>query len=165
MSIEFPITELLDQQACTDWIMEHFHVQGLHCPNPQCLAGVQDARVFRYTKRSDVPVYRCRNPKCQRVYTMYTGTVFERKHLTPVQVVLLLRGVMKGESSATLSAELGLARSTVHLIRRELQANAQWLQPDAALPDAHTETDEMFQNAGEKRRASPQLVGSASASS
>jgi hypothetical protein len=90
---------------------------------------------------------------------MYTGTVFEKRQLTPQQVVLLLKGVMKGEPSATLASELGLVRSTVHLIRRELQANAQALLPNTRLPDAETETDEMFQNAGEKRRASPQLVG------
>ena len=147
--MEFPITELLDQQECTRWIIEHFHVQRLHCPNAQCKAPVQDARLFRHTKRSHVQVYRCR--KCQSIYTIYTGTVFERRHLTPRQVVLLLRGVLKGESSATLAKELGLTRMTVHMIRRELQANAQALQPTSPLPDAHTETDEMFQNAGEKR--------------
>jgi transposase-like protein len=149
MSIEFPITDLLDQQASTQWVMQHFHVQGLHCPNSQCKAGVQDARVFRHTRRSGVTVYRCR--LCHRIYTLYTGTVFEHKHLTPQQVVMLLRGMLKGESSAGLAKELGLARSTVHLIRRELQANAQALQPSTALQDAQTETDEMFQNAGEKR--------------
>jgi transposase-like protein len=157
MSIEFPITDLLDEQASTQWVMEHFHVQGLHCPNQQCKAGVQDARVFRRTRRSEVTVYRCR--LCQRIYTIYTGTVFEHKHLTPAQVVMLLRGVLKGESSVGLAKELGLARSTVHLIRRELQANAESLLPNTTLQDAQTETDEMFVNAGEKRGASPQLVG------
>jgi transposase-like protein len=147
--MQFPINDLLDQQACTNWIMEHFHVQGLHCPNPACGLGLEDAQLFRHTKRSGVAVYRCR--RCHRLYTMYTGTVFEHKHLTPQQVVLLLRGVLKGESTAGLAVELGLARSTVHLIRRELQTNAEELQPHSSLSDAHTETDEMFQNAGEKR--------------
>jgi transposase-like protein len=156
--MEFPITELLDQEECTQWIIEHFHVQGLHCPNRECLAPVEDARLFRRTKRSGVQVYRCR--RCQSIYTIYTSTVFERRHLTPCQVVLLLRGVLKGEPSATLATELGLTRMTVHMIRRELQANAEALQPEASLPDPETETDEMFQNAGEKRRGSPQLVGS-----
>ena len=158
--MEFPVTELLDQQACTQWIMEHFHVQGLHCHNPQCKAPVEDARPFRRTKRSGIQVYRCR--KCQSIYNMYSGTVFEKSQLTPVQVVLLLRGVLKGEPSATLAKELGLARSTVHLIRRELQTNAEELQPNTRLPDAETETDEMFQNAGEKGRTAPLLVGPAS---
>jgi hypothetical protein len=68
-----------------------------------------------------------------------------------MQVVLLLRGVCKGEPSATLARELGLTRGTVHAIRKALQANAQALQPSAPLREHETETDEMFQNAGEKR--------------
>ena len=44
-----------------------------------------------------------------------------------------------------------MSRSTVHELRKELQQNARKLQPEAPLMDEHTETDEMFQNAGEKR--------------
>jgi hypothetical protein len=61
-----------------------------------------------------------------------------------------LRGVAKGESSMRLAQELGVSRSTVHELRKELQRNAQRLQPETPLVDEHTETDEMFQNAGEK---------------
>jgi hypothetical protein len=86
------------------------------------------------------------------VYTVYTGTVFANKQLRPAQVILLLRGVCKGESTASLSRELGLAYDTVHHVRQALHANAIQLQPDTPLPDAITETDEMFQNAGEKGR-------------
>ncbi len=50
-----------------------------------------------------------------------------------------------------LAEELGVSRSTVHELRKELQENARRLQPDTPLTDEHTETDEMFQNAGEKR--------------
>jgi hypothetical protein len=50
-----------------------------------------------------------------------------------------------------LAEELGVSRSTVHELRKELQENARRLQPDAPLADEHIETDEMFQsNAGEK---------------
>jgi len=71
--------------------------------------------------------------------------------LRPAQVILLLRGVCKGESTASLSRELQLAYDTVHHLRQQLHANAIGLQPQTPLPDAVTETDEMFQNAGEKR--------------
>ncbi|MEJ7871949.1 MAG: hypothetical protein WKF67_06795 [Rubrobacteraceae bacterium] len=50
-----------------------------------------------------------------------------------------------------LAEELGVSRSTVHELRKELQENARRLQPDTSLTDEHVETDEMFQNAGEKR--------------
>ncbi len=69
-----------------------------------------------------------------------------------MQVVLLVRGVCKGEPTATLGRRLGLTRGTVHEIRKALQANAQTLQPATPLLDQVTETDAMFQNAGEKRR-------------
>ena len=94
-------------------------------------------------------VYRCTH--CKQPYNLYSRTVFEQRHLTPEQVVLLLRGVLKGEQSTTLAAELGLNYKTVLSIRRDLHNNAIRLQPDTPLPDIQTETDEMFQNAGEKR--------------
>ncbi len=50
-----------------------------------------------------------------------------------------------------LAEELGVSRSAVHELLKELQANARRLQPEAPLVDEHAETDEMFQNAGEKR--------------
>ena len=65
--------------------------------------------------------------------------------------MLLLRGVCKGESSAQIAREIGLTRQTVLSIRRKLQANAQTISPQTPLTDAQTETDEMFQNAGEKK--------------
>lgn len=50
-----------------------------------------------------------------------------------------------------LAEELGVSRSTVHELRKELQRSARRLQPEVPLTDEHAETDEMFQNAGEKR--------------
>jgi transposase-like protein len=145
----FPITELLDEAESSRWIGHYFHPQGLHCP--QCKRGVEQARVFRYSKRG-LADYRCKH--CARVYNLYTGTVFAGCGLSTRQVVLLVRGVCKGESSTTLAEELGVWRSTVHLLRHKLQANAYELLPEGALGDDDTETDEMFQNAGEKRAAS-----------
>ena len=110
---------------------------------------MKQARVFGHTRRSHVIQYRCR--KCQTVYTVYTGTLFANKQLRPAQVVLLLRGVCKGESTASLSRELELAYDTVHHLRQHLHDHARRLQSESPLPDAITETDEMFQNAGEKR--------------
>jgi hypothetical protein len=95
--------------------------------------------------------YRCK--ACARVYNLYTGTLFAGCGLSASQAVLLVRGVCKGESSATLAEELRVCRSTVHLLRQKVQANGYALLAEEALPDRETETDEMFQNAGEKRTA------------
>lgn len=141
----FSITGLMNDGRSARWLLEQFHPEGLRCP--KCDSARR--RVFRETETSQLTVYRCL--ECESTYNLYSGTVFEKKHLRPSQVVLLLRGVLKGESSMSLAEELGVSRTTVHELRKELQANARRLQPEEHLADGHTETDEMFQNAGGKR--------------
>jgi hypothetical protein len=93
--------------------------------------------------------YRCQ--RCDRVYNLYSATVFAGSGLSPRQVVLLLRGVCKGESSAALAEELRLSRTTVHYLRQKLQANADACLNQSAVPDQETETDEMFPQRGGKK--------------
>jgi len=145
--MDFPITELMDREACQEWILAHFHPDGFRCPH--CQAGHDLARWFRRTKRSDLDVYRCKS--CQGIYNLYSGTVLEGRHFHPEQTVLFLRGVCQGKSSAKLARELGISRTTITEVRHEVQANAEQEQPEDPLEDLEAETDEMFQNAGEKR--------------
>ena len=145
--MEFPILNLLDNDLATDWLVKHFHPDGLKCPH--CAARVDQARSFRKTTASHLTVYRCL--VCDGVYNLYSSTVFQQKQFTPAQVVLLLRGVYQGTPTAQLAREIGLSYPTVLSIRHALQAAAQVLQPDAPLADEQTEIDEMFQNAGEKK--------------
>lgn len=144
--MDFPILSLIDEEQAEAWLLNHFHPQGLHCPH--CDASVAEARYFRTTKTSRIKVYRCK--VCKGVYNLYSGTVFAQKQYRPSQVVLLLQGVCKGFSSAQIARELDISRQAVHSIRQVLQASAQMMQSADALPDVETETDEMFQNAGEK---------------
>jgi transposase-like protein len=145
--MDFPIVDLLDDEMSLVWLQKHFHPHGLRCPH--CGIGVENAREFRHTQTSGLVVYRCRS--CHGVYNLYSGTVFEGRRLRPAQVVLFVRGVCKGEPTATLARELKVCRQTALGLRRRLQANGEKLQPITPLFDARTETDEMFQNAGEKR--------------
>lgn len=62
-----------------------------------------------------------------------------------------MRGVFQGQSSAQLARELELTPKTALKWRHRLQAQAQALQPDTPLAHSQTESDEMFQNAGEKK--------------
>ena len=75
---------------------------------------------------------------------MYSGTLFQQAHLTPMQVVLVLRGFCKGETTRELVAEVGLSYQTVLDLRHAVHANAEAAQPNTPLPDGQTETDEMF---------------------
>jgi len=146
--MEFPITNLLSPEQSEQWLMEHFHPEGLKCPG--CQSSVERANIFRVTRKSELKVYRCKD--CQSIYNLYTGTVFQQRHLRPQQAVLLIRGVLKGEPSDVLARELKLNYGTVLQLRRRIQDNAQLLQSEEPLPDFEAESDELFQNAGEKRR-------------
>jgi transposase-like protein len=146
--MDFPLLEVCDDELGEVWAEKHFHHGRLRCPG--CGVEKRNAGIEGYTKRSHVVQYRCR--KCRRVYTVYYGTVFAHKQIRPAQAVLLLRGICKGEATASLARELGVKYDTVLALRRAIHRNAQTLQSTKPLPDDVTETDEMFQNAGEKRQ-------------
>jgi hypothetical protein len=96
-------------------------------------------------------VYRCR--QCHRVDNVYTGTI-QGNQRRPAKVILPVRDVCKGKPSTVLAKELGISRTTVHTLRRAMQHSAHPRQ--SAPPDnQHTETDEMFQHAGETRSEAP----------
>lgn len=154
--MHFPIVDLFDDDVSTVWLLKYFHPHGLKCPH--CQASVNNARVFRKSQRSKLTVYRC--AKCHGVYTLFGGTVFAGTHLRPAQAILLLRGVCKGEPCATLARELKLDRKTVHEMRQTIQTNAEQLQPSTPLKDQWTETDELFQNVGEKGRKTQRFMRS-----
>jgi transposase-like protein len=148
MPIEFPIVDLMSSQSSYEWLLAYFHPQGMACVH--CGAAQEAARKFRVTKSSQVADYRCR--RCDKTYNVYSGTVFEGRHLRAEQVVLLVRGIVKGEQAQILANEVGICRQTVQEIRQAMQANAQAIQPENPLEaDEQTETDEMYQNAGEKK--------------
>jgi hypothetical protein len=97
--IDFPITELLDESICTLWLERYLHPNGVSCPH--CASPAR--RFFR--EQGYVPAYRCRT--CHGYDTRLTGTVFEQTRQRPATLVLLLRGMAKGEPTARLARERG----------------------------------------------------------
>jgi len=71
-------------------------------------------------------------------------------------LILFLRGVVQGLPTKLLADELGCDYSTLLAWRHRLQAPALAEHPAEAIPDRRVETDEMFQNAGEKGTAHSQ---------
>jgi len=59
--MDFPITDLMDRDACVAWIGEYFHPEGLRCAH--CGADLEQAWWFRRTKRSQLDVYHCQERK------------------------------------------------------------------------------------------------------
>jgi transposase-like protein len=146
--MDFPIDELMDQTACYHMLTDLLHPEGLACP--RCAA---DEGLNIHRRRDDSPVvdYRCKG--CRRVFNVYTGTSWQGTHFKPATIVLILRGIAQGVPTAKLARELGLSRPHLLERRHEIQAHALAACDTATLPDDHVEADEMYQNAGEKRRA------------
>ncbi len=81
---------------------------------------------------------------------MVTGTAFEKTRQQPSTIVLLLRGVTQGVSTSQLAEELDLSRRQAHTLRQRLQDNANETAPQRQMTGMHFESDEVYQNAGEK---------------
>jgi transposase-like protein len=146
--MDFPIVDLMDQTACYQKLMGLLHPEGLACPRCAARDGLNVHR-----RRGDSPVvdYRCKG--CRRVFNLYTGTRWQGTHFGPATILLILRGITQGVSTAQLARELGLSRPHLLDRRHQIQAGA-WAACDRSqLPDDHVEADEMYQNAGEKRAA------------
>jgi transposase-like protein len=143
--IDFPITNLLDDDTCTGWLERHLHPEGLKCPH--CRSA--DRRLFR--AQGHFPAYRCR--ACEGYYTLLTETVFEKTRQRPATLVLLLRGIAKGEPTARLARELGLSRKQLHTLRQRIQTRLNATVPTGVMVGTAFEADELYQNAGEKKHA------------
>jgi transposase-like protein len=145
--IDFPIDELLDDGICTRWLERHLHPDGLTCPH----CGHSERRLFR--TQGHFPAYRCR--ACQGYYTLLTGTGFAKTRQRPATLVLLLRGIAKGEPTARLARELRLSRKQLHTLRQRIQTNLNETAPTTVMAGTAFEADALYHNAGEKKHPAP----------
>jgi transposase-like protein len=152
--MDFPLLDLMDQDACSHKLLEWLHPDGLTCP--RCGAGRARYTIHRRRAGSPVVDYRCKT--CRRVFNLFTGTAWQQTHRTPAEILLILRGFTRGESTAQMARELEASRGHLLELRHKVQARAAAAAAAGArtpLPDAAVEADEMYQNAGEKRGSAP----------
>jgi transposase len=142
--MDFPIQPLMDEDACSHFLLEVFHPEGLHCPRCRAHEGFIVHRFYR----EPVLDYRC--PACGRVFNAWTGTVFQGTHYRPSMLVLILRGFAQGVPTAQLARELHCSRRHLLKLRHKYQSQAQSGLDRTPLEDTEVEADEMYQNAGEK---------------
>jgi transposase-like protein len=135
--IDFALDGLFDESACVSWLETHLHPGGLKCPH--CGNGER-----RIAKRNQAFVgYRCK--QCDHYHTILSGTAFEKTRQKPSTLVLLLRGVSKGETTSRLSWELGICRKQMTTIRQRLQANLYDCLPENVLENETAfEADELY---------------------
>jgi transposase-like protein len=153
--MDFPLSELMDEDACYAKLLSWLHPDGLACPR----CGARDRLGVHRRHRAPVLDYRC--AACKRVFNAFTGTLLQGTQRRPIALVLILRGVAQGASTARLARELGCDRRELLDFRHRLQ-HAAWLFRDQGrLEDPVVEADEMYQNAGEKRGAAHRPRGPA----
>ena len=149
--MDCPIVDLMDQQACDQKLLDLLHSGGLACP--RCGGGRDLYTIHRRRDASPVVDYRCK--RCRRVFNLFTATPWQGTHRTPAAILLILRGFVQGVSTARLARELGASRPHLLDLRHAVQARAAAASARGPLPDDFVEADEMYQNAGEKRRPAP----------
>jgi transposase-like protein len=148
--MDFPLTDLMDEDACYQRLLGLLHPQGLACPR----CGRDDALGVHRRHRAPVLDYQCGH--CGRVFNAFTATPLHKTSFTCAQWLLILRGICQGVPTARLARELGCDRGHLLGLRHRLQGLAQRAAAaQAPLPDEEVEADEMFQNAGEKRHPAP----------
>src|SRR3954466_5491373 len=134
----------MDEQVCYDKLLALLHPNGLACPN--CRGKHRLGIHRRY--RSPLVDYQCAT--CGRVFNAWTTTILEGVHRRPSQIILILRGIVHAEPTARMARELGCSRRWLLAFRHRLQEFAQRYLDRNPLGDAVVESDEMYQNAGEK---------------
>jgi transposase-like protein len=146
--MDFPIIDLMDQEGCRRKLFDLLQPAGFACPG----CGARDGLNI-HRRRPDTPVvdYRCKG--CRRVFNMFTNTPWQGTHLSPAQILLILRGIAQGATTAKLAREVGISRQHLLRLRHAIQARALAAADRKPLPDDQAEADEMYQNAGEKRHS------------
>ncbi len=114
---------------------------------PHCAS--TERRLFR--EQGYFRASRCRT--CDGYYPLLTGTVFAKTRQRPATLVLLLRGIAKGEPTARLARELGPSRKQLHTLRQRIQASLNDTASTEAMTGTAFEADELYQNAGENKYA------------
>ena len=144
--MDFPITDLMDEQACNEQLVGWLHPDGLACPRSH-----QDDRLVVHRRGRD-PVLDFRCGHCHRVFNAFTGTALHGVKRRPRDLVLIVRGFAQGVPTAQLARELSCDRSELLNLRHRLQDLAFRNRDRMPLEDRVLEADETYQNAGEKRR-------------
>jgi transposase-like protein len=143
--MDFPLADLMDEDACYQKLLAVLHPGGLACPR----CGATDRLGVHRRHRAPVLDYQC--GRCRRVFNAWTGTALQGVQRRPSQVVLILRGIAQGVPTAQLARELGCDRMHLLDLRHRLQDHARLGLDRNPLGDAAVEADEAYVNAGEKR--------------
>jgi hypothetical protein len=113
--VGFTIADFMDEGACYERLVDVLHPDGLAYPRCQARDGL------RVHRRHRAPVLDDRCGAGGRVFNAFTGTAFYKTHRRPPEVLLILRGVAQGETTARLARGLNRHRRHLLKLRHRLQ--------------------------------------------
>lgn len=122
--ILFPLTDLLDEQACHDFLLGVLHPEGLKCPSGHSLLPSQTPH-----DRHRAPLFDYRCKTCGKVFNLFSGTIWKGSHYSCRKIVLLLKGIAEGTPTQHLAQEVGVSRMNLTRRRHQIQSFIQRLSP------------------------------------
>ncbi len=134
--MDFPITDLMDQDACYAKLVSWLLPGGIACP--RCHRA--DRMPVHRRHRSPGLDSRCGHGR--RVFNAFTGTALPGTKRRPVQLVLIIRGVAQGVPTAQLARELDCDRSELLALRHRWQDLAHRNRDRMPRDDGVLEADE-----------------------
>jgi hypothetical protein len=141
--MDFPITDLRDEDACSAQLVQWLHPEGLACP--RCPEG--DRMGVHRRPRAPIRDLRCGHRG--RVFHAVTGTILHGLRRRARELVLIVRGIAQGAPTARLARALGGDRSEGLNLRHRLPHAAARNRDRLPLEDRVLEADARDQNAGE----------------
>lgn len=112
----FPIDDLLDEDRCYAMLRDVLHPHGFNCPNGHVLPPEQCPHTH---DRAPIVDYRCKS--CGRVFNVFTGTLLAGTRHQSSKLVLILRGILQGQSTRHLAFELNIDRGKLLDFRHRIQ--------------------------------------------
>ena len=153
--IAFSIGNLLDEQACYEFLLKHLHPEGLRCPKGHALA---TGATPHDRHRAPILDYRCKT--CGSVFNLFSRTPWQK---TSYQCSQILQGFAQGKPTLHLARELGMDRGTLLKHRHRMQGALQNARQEPPTFGGVIEADEMYENSGEKRNAASPSSASSTA--
>ncbi len=149
--IIFSTLDLMDEAKCYDYLVEILHPNGLCCPS--CGLSAEQSKVHR-RDRAPLLYFRC---QCGRIYNVFAATMWQGTHHSCSLIIHILRGISQGIPTLHLAKELEIDRK--HLLERRhiIQKLAEKACSRETLTDDVVESDEMYQNSGEKGQLHPNI--------
>lgn len=143
--MDSPIAEYRDEDACYAKLVSVLHPGGVVCPR----CGIGDRLKVHRRHRAPIIDHRC--DARGRAFDAFTGTESHKTHRRPSEILLILRGISQGTSTARLARESNRHRPHLLRLRHRLQGRAMEAADSSPLAgDPEAEVDEMYRNAGRK---------------